>query len=107
MNSNKTDNYHCPIPLIILSLLNQYSATMKNVKFYKISFVIFIIAAMFFFSRCGDDPYDIIVCNSCPSSKPWSLWSIDLRHPCFETKSECQTWAEGQYFDPECQICNK
>lgn len=62
---------------------------------------------MLFFARCGKDSYDIVVCDSCPSSKPWSLWSIDLRHPCFETKSECQTWAEGLYFDPECQKCDK
>ncbi len=58
--------------------------------------LILLLISSFFLSTCGgSDDWDIIVCDHCPSSKPWSVWNLDLSNPCFETKAGCEAWAEG------------
>lgn len=57
--------------------------------------------------NCGEEDFGLIVCDKCPDVTPWSVWSIDLRHPCFPTKQECQVWADGQLMGSECMKCNK
>ena len=75
---------------------------MKNIR---VTIILFV--SIFFLSTCGSDEDWLIVCDSCPSSKPWSVWSIDLRHPCFETKAECEAWAEGTLpVGWECEKCD-
>jgi hypothetical protein len=64
---------------------------MKNLRV-----TIILLVSVFFLSTCGggDDDW-LIVCDHCPTSKPWSVWNLDLSNPCFETKTKCEAWAEG------------
>lgn len=59
-------------------------------------------------SACSGDDWDLIVCDHCPDGKPWSVWNLDLSNPCFETKAECEAWAEGALGpQAECMKCNE
>jgi len=82
---------------------------MKNLNTFKKYFTlaIFSIVILLCIVRCRKDPFDLIVCDSCSPSKPWSVWSIDLSNPCFETKADCEAWAEGHLGpDTKCMKCD-
>jgi len=77
---------------------------MKKVKYT----LMFLLGLMILLTDCGPD-YDWIICNSCAASSPWSVWSLDLSNPCFNTKSECEEWGRSHLPGDQwkCQICDK
>lgn len=84
---------------------NTFMHKTEEMQTSRLSLILFV--SIFFLSTCGSDEDWLIVCDSCPSSTPWSVWSIDLRHPCFETKAECEAWAEGTLpVGWECEKCD-
>ena len=77
---------------------------MKKLKYI----LVLLLGVTVFLADCSKDDDWLIVCDSCPSSKPWSVWSIDLSNPCFSTKSECEAWAKSHVPGDQwkCELCN-
>ncbi len=77
---------------------------MKKLKYY----FVLLFGLVSLLVNCDDD-YDLIICDSCSSSSPWSVWSLDLSNPCFETKSKCEDWARNNLAGDQwkCQICDE
>ncbi|WP_242094105.1 hypothetical protein [Aestuariivivens sediminicola] len=64
----------------------------------------------FFITTCGDDDSfeDFKICpTKCADETPWTVESLNLGSPCFETEKDCLEWAKTHgYSGSSCVKCN-
>lgn len=73
-------------------------------EFFK-SFIILYFS--FIISGCVKESEFAICGNSCYSTRPWTIETLDRAMPCFISKEECEQWARAHgYGGSGCIKCD-
>lgn len=74
--------------------------------------ILSLFISIFILCACSDDDWitsgDFRICaTKCLPEKPWTVETLDLERPCFETKEACLEWASTHgYSDKKCLKCD-